>query len=114
MTVFSKRSLEGCLLIDHRAGDGTTTTIKDTVPVGRGTMFESPTITCAHCQRIVVLNPDRSRSRGYCPNCDGYVCDECEAVRVSTGECRSFERFADDYLNRAAKGLPLPELKSHG
>lgn len=112
--IFSKRSLEGCLSIDHRQGEGTTTAVRGAIPVARGMMFESATITCCHCQRIVVLNPDRSRSRGFCPKCDGYVCDQCEVVRVATGECRSFERFADDYLNAAAKGLPLPELKAHG
>ena len=103
----TKRSLEGELTIDHRNSPGVTPeqAIAGAIPVRGGTMFQSPTITCGHCQRIVVLNPDRSRSRGYCRGCDRFICDECELVRVQTGLCNDFERFADNYLNRAAKGL---------
>jgi hypothetical protein len=61
----SQRSREGELMIDERACLG-------------GRLFESATVTCAHCIRVVVLNPDRSRSRGYCRKCDHYVCDLCD------------------------------------
>lgn len=97
--MFSKRTLEGELLIDHRAGDGTIA-----VPAGR--RFEAPTITCSHCQAIVIVNPDRQRPRAYCRECDRYICDKCEAVRASPGYVhQSFSEFADLYLNRASKGL---------
>ena len=42
-----------------------------------GGLFEAATTTCSHCQRIVVLNPDRTRERGYCRKCVHYICDEC-------------------------------------
>lgn len=105
----SKRSHEGYLLIDHRAGDGL-----DKVPlpansiaVSGGSVFESATSTCSHCQQVVVLRPDRSRSRGYCPKCDHYVCDGCEAARVQTGICKTFKQIADEEQER---GLRLPSL----
>jgi hypothetical protein len=93
---FSKRSLEGYLLVDHRGTVG--------VDGGRGALFESPTVTCSHCQRQVVLNPSRTRDRGYCPKCDHYVCDACEAVRVASGgACRTFKQIMDDYEKAVLK-----------
>ena len=70
--MFSKRELEGYLMIDHRMGEGITPEQaaragNGTIPVGRGMLFQSPTVNCSHCSRLIVLNPDRSRSRGYCP-----------------------------------------------
>ena len=106
--MFSKREQEGYLLIDHRAGPGITPemvtgTSLDLpfVAVPGGKMFESPTITCHHCERLVVLNPDRSRSRGYCPKCDHYVCDQCEAERVRTGVCKPFNEMVYELFDRA-------------
>jgi hypothetical protein len=60
----TKRSIEGELMIDERACGGK--------------LLESATVTCSHCQRVVVLNPDRSRPRGYCSKCDHYICDLCD------------------------------------
>lgn len=98
--LFSKRSLEGYLLIDHRAAEGG---IDGAVPVRAGALFESATITCSHCQRQVVLNPGRTRERGYCPKCDHYVCDTCEAVRVTSGGvCKTFKQIMDEAQNAAA------------
>lgn len=87
---FSKRSLEGYLLIDHRAN--------------HGGVVETATLTCSHCQRQVILNPDRSRERGYCPKCDHYVCDACEAIRVATGECRTFKQIMDEHEKAVLRG----------
>lgn len=97
---FWKRAIEGWLMIDNRASGGE--------------LIETATLHCKHCQRTFRKNLWRIRARGYCPKCDSYCCDLCEAVRVKTGECRDFERFADEYLNCAAKGLPLPEFKPYG
>jgi len=98
--VFSKRSLEGCLTIDHKAGDGMPLDIahqSGAMPVGRGMTFESATITCSHCGCVVIMNPDRSRSRGYCPKCDHYVCDQCEGIRVASGgECKTLKQVMDE------------------
>jgi hypothetical protein len=108
--MFSKRELEGTLIIDHRQGEGISPEQAaraghGTMPVARGRLFESPTINCSHCEALVVLNPDRSRSRGYCPKCDRYVCDRCEAERVRTGVCRPFKQVIDRFMDAAAKGI---------
>lgn len=87
---FTKRSHEGWLLIDHRASPG--------VPgLPEGSAWESATITCAHCQKVVVLNPQRTRERGYCRKCDHYVCDrpECNA------DCRNFNKHLDQLQEQA-------------
>lgn len=47
---------------------------------------EMHTMTCAHCNRVVLLNPERTRARGYCAKCDAYVCDH----RVCLTECNPF------------------------
>lgn len=108
--IFSKRSLEGTLVLDHRDSPGLSEREAAQarlpgMPVGRGSFFESPTISCSHCQAIVVLNPDRTRSRGYCPKCDAYVCDLCEAERVRTGVCRPFKQVIDEFVDKVEKGI---------
>ena len=116
--MFSKRSLEGEILIDHRASPGLTAAELSGFPapaVGKGEIFESAIITCSHCQATVVLNPDRSQERGWCPKCDKYLCDECEYVRTRTFECRAYERVLDTLQNQIERGanaaLLIPSLK---
>lgn len=90
------RVKEGYLLIDHRACGPS------------GSAVESATITCSHCQRVVVLNPARTRERHYCPKCDHYVCDECEIVRVSSGgTCTTFNQIVEQAQERASRGLSV-------
>jgi hypothetical protein len=100
----SKRSLEGVLLIDNRAG-APVPAFDGTVPIASGAVFESATLTCSHCHKQLILNPDRSRSRGYCPKCDHYLCDQCETVRVKTGECTPLNAVFDQLQNAALKNL---------
>lgn len=70
---------EGYLLIDNRGLPGIDRNVaKGIDPLGANQTYETATITCAHCQVIVILRPDRSRPRGYCPKCDKYVCDRCD------------------------------------
>lgn len=57
------RGGQGFLSIDNRLSDGELT--------------ELPTLTCCHCNRVVVLNPLRTRERGYCQKCNAYRCDSC-------------------------------------
>jgi hypothetical protein len=83
----SKRSQEGWLLIDNRHGpavspEAARASGKDVIGAGVNGVFESALITCAHCQRTVILNPQRDRPRGYCRNCDHYICDSpsCNAA----------------------------------
>ena len=108
--MFSKREQEGYLLIDHRAAEGITPEMTravgldlETPHVPGGKMFESATITCHGCERLVVLNPDRSRSRAYCPKHDAYLCDQCEAQRVRTGVCKALRDVIYDRMDQAAK-----------
>lgn len=97
----SKRSHEGYLLIDHRAGEGMG---PRGTPLGAGSLFEAPIVTCSHCQRGVVINPDRTRAREYCPKCDHYICDECGLARkLNGGECRTFNQIADEALEAAVR-----------
>lgn len=58
-------------MIDHRASPGT-------AEVGEGQLFEAATITCSHCQAVVIISPTRTRPRGYCAKCDHYICDKIE------------------------------------
>lgn len=93
----SKRQGEGYLLIDHRNSPGVPAEMAHAtgLPVslsGPGGVFESATKMCAHCNAIVVLNPDRKRPRGYCAKCDAYVCDN-PACGL---ECRPFKRLIDE------------------
>ncbi len=46
------------------------------VAVAGSTKLEVPTFTCAHCNRIVILRPERSRDREVCRKCMKVVCDE--------------------------------------
>lgn len=90
--MLTKRSLEGYLLIDHSQSPGA-----GQVPAGR--KFESATVTCSHCHRIVVLNPDRSRERHHCRRCDHYICDWCAAA----GECQPMNKTLDRLQEQASR-----------
>ena len=92
----SKRRHEGYLLIDHRYSPGVPFNPAmigkpDSLIVGSGNTMESATTTCSHCQVVVVLNPLRTRARGYCQKCDRYVCDS----PLCNTECVPFEAVLD-------------------
>lgn len=85
----SIRSLEGYLLIDNRcSGDG---------------MQENPVATCQHCHAQVILNPLRTRERGFCRSCFGYVCDS-PGCRDCNG---SLNKLLDQQLDDAHRKLIL-------
>lgn len=86
---FTKRSLEGYLLIDHSALLG-------------GVKTEMPMLTCNHCQKQLVVNPMRTRDRAYCPGCDHYVCDECEVIRRIEG-CKTYKQKMDEFEESVIK-----------
>lgn len=70
-----------------------------------GGLFESATVTCSHCQRVVILNKLRTRGRHYCPKCDHYICDGCEETRVSSGgECVTFNEIIEKVQEASVKG----------
>ena len=107
--MFSKRSLEGELLIDHRASPGLTA--KDVagldVPVvGAGQVFESATNTCNHCSALIVLNPLRTRDRQWCSYCDKYICDGCAAELKRTLRCNSVSSRLDELFEQIVRGVP--------
>ncbi len=87
----SKRSQEGYLLIDHTMSPG--------LP-GLPAKFETATITCCHCNRIYVLNPERTRARGHCRKCDAYVCD-APACHL---DCTPLKKTLDRLQEAAATG----------
>lgn len=104
----SKRRHEGYLLIDHRDSPGVpheilAATGKVWPQVSKGQTFESATVTCAHCNTIVILNPNRTRERGYCQKCDQYVCDNPGCSQ----DCRSFVKLLDNLQEQAFHNLPL-------
>jgi hypothetical protein len=98
MPVFSKRELEGYICIDHTDSPG-----MPTGPFKGGVKFEGATITCSHCQRIVIINPDRTRSRAWCSVCDHYICDECSLERAGTGYShKSFRQKVDEIVKSSS------------
>lgn len=101
-----KRKQEGYLLIDHRNSPGVPPELMVGMGLdpnaGRG-VYESPTVTCCHCGTVVVLNPARTRPRGYCSKCDSYVCDS----PACSAECKPLSKTLDDLQAQIEKGAHL-------
>ena len=102
----SLRRHEGYLLIDNRHAAVPDSVIqvarehgKHVAGAGVRGMYESAVVTCAHCHTQVVLNPERTRERGYCRKCDHYVCDN----PLCNADCRPFNRVLDDLQEQAAR-----------
>jgi hypothetical protein len=109
----SLRDHEGYLSIDNRLSPGVDAEIirqsgKAAPVVGEGQHWESATATCAHCGTLVVLNPDRTRPRGYCRSCDAYVCDS-----PACADCRPFAKLLEELQDAAyhlgIRGLTLDD-----
>jgi hypothetical protein len=103
MSQKSLKRFEGYYLLDHTQSPGNKKATE-------GKVFESATYTCSHCNRIVLLHPDRTRARGYCPGCDRYVCDACEQKRPKTG-CTSLARLFDEIEKKLQKQEALDKLR---
>jgi hypothetical protein len=102
---FSERSLEGWIMIDHRAGPGVDQDSLRAAGVNApgvpgGAVYEAPTITCSHCGGAFIINPLRNRERARCSKCFHYLCDGCGAAYKQSLECLPFKAQAD-----AAYGL---------
>ena len=67
-------------------------------------LVELPTLTCAHCERVVIMNPERQRQRNWCMKCDAYVCD----LRVCVTECNPFQQSIDLAIELDGNGAFLP------
>lgn len=81
--MFSQKSKEGYILIDHRASPGLTLEQAQALnlpydQVKEGAIFETASLTCAHCRNAVLKNPLRTRERAHCHKCNHYICDNCE------------------------------------
>jgi predicted RNA-binding Zn-ribbon protein involved in translation (DUF1610 family) len=102
----SLRSYEGYLLIDHRNSPG----VPDEIMVNQGLtpgsgkgLFESATFTCPYCERVIVMNPDRSRPRAFDRKTNHYICDPCDGIRSTGVEMKTMKQLTDELLNKAAK-----------
>lgn len=107
--MFSKRSLEGEFLIDHRASPGIA---PEDVPagldvpiVGPGELVEGPIYVCGHCSHAVLMNPDRERAREWCAKCDRYICDECSYRLKMTLQCNTVKRRIDQVAEELERGV---------
>lgn len=91
-------------MVDHRAspglkpsdliGAGFAQPQAEALAVGEGRMFEAATLTCGHCNGVVIKNPKRLRTRGHCAKCNDFVCDGCAAL----GECYPIQAVIDNVL----------------
>lgn len=91
---------------------------------GEGHRVEGESRQCVHCQFIWEYRPGSGSVRGYCLNCDGFLCarSECfldqkrmlELYLQQTGKVRScmpFEEWNSRVRERVEKLFPLdPEL----
>ncbi len=96
----SKPRREGFLLIDHHDSPGVPPELVRAAGwpapvVGAGQTFESPIAMCAHCNTSVILNPNRSRPRGYCRKCDAYVCDSPACNSECTPHIKTIETLQE-------------------
>ena len=66
---------------------------------------ELPTLTCNHCNNVIVLNPERVRARGWCEKCDQYICD-APGCNV---ECFPASEMVHYALNRSRQTGRKPE-----
>lgn len=71
--------------------------------IARGTV-ELPTLTCFHCNSVVVLNPLRVKPRNWCMKCDAYVCDKQFCIT----ECNPFTQSLELAQNNNGDDLYLP------
>lgn len=106
--MFSKRSNEAYVLIDHRNSPGVSqefvaTNHLDVPAVGAGQTFESAITVCHCCGADIILNPKRTREREWCMEHDAYLCDSCALNRRLTGSCVPLQKKLFDIYNRLAR-----------
>jgi hypothetical protein len=102
---------ESYVEIDHRESPGITpeqaAKVGSKLAVGAGQRFQSAVRRCPHCHYMIILNPGRTRPRGYCWSCDFDICDRCSLLQKLGHPCRPLDKVFDDIRNRLAKGQPL-------
>ena len=98
-------------MVDHRSGPGLSYAIGEGLDHSSGQgLFEASVYTCNHCQSVVVINPSRTRERGYCMKCNRNLCDLCYSVKTRTGECLSISKTVDEILESAALAASIKEI----
>ena len=116
----------GYLMVDHRASPGLPEDVArwagyDPAQCGEGKVFEQDTMTCSHCNCVVVKNNARVRERAKCMECDNreghYICDPCDWIRRQPGYVHTpMKKYIDDYLhvygNPCLTGVKPPPLPS--
>lgn len=110
----------GYLMIDHRASPGLPAEVArqfgyDPKLVGEGKLYETETMTCSHCNAVVVKNPLRTRERALCMQCNNveghYICDGCDYLRTQPGYVHApFRKHIDDHLSVAANPCSTRDL----
>ena len=115
----SKWKEGGIFVVDHRNSPGITAEEMRALGLDHpgfkaGSVVETPTKKCVHCQKTVLMNPKRIRGRMECTKCSGFLCDRCALKFTITGECKNFVRAAMHYLEQTfrkeAGYAPLPNL----
>lgn len=98
----------GYLVIDHSDSPGVSPADVAHVPgalaVSGGKKLEADVLTCAHCERAILLNPERARPRNHCQKCDHYICD---SPSCNVG-CSPFKRVLDQAQAIAEKFIGDP------
>lgn len=110
--LFSKRSLEGYLMVDHRASPGLTPEQAlrlgyHPTQVAEGRLFEAASLRCFHCGTHSIKNPMRVRERASCLACGAnYICDNCDLERKQPGYVHaSFQEKVDAAHDLAIRGV---------
>lgn len=110
------RGGKGYLLIDNRHGPVPLVQplpTGETLVIAPGETFEAPTLTCFHCNSIVVLNPRRSRPRNWCRSCNAYICDapgcnrECMPIEACVDLALKYPNSGQSFLTRGKDGAVL-------
>ena len=101
----SKRRHEGEFMTDHRASPGLPDQFMPAgMPPRSGQgLFETPTFTCNHCPRVIIMNPLRTRERAWCRYCDHYICDNCGAILAASRKCLPYRNFLDELQEEGLK-----------
>ena len=112
--MFSRRSQEGYLMVDHRASPGLPESVArdagyDPRLCGEGKLLEAASLTCAHCKCAVIKNPLRVRERASCAKCGyHYICDGCAAAAAHPDYTHApFAKMVDDLLANVTAGSPI-------
>jgi len=86
----------GYLQIDQR-------NVHAPLPAGTQRHLETDTYTCSHCQKVVILNPNRTRERYKCTGCQHHICDTCAAEKFAGKQCKTFWQQANELLEKSVR-----------